>query len=112
MNLIADKLARLDPPLKFLFEPRGTDMLLTLIDPAVPARVQRRLDPKLMMNKDALNLTLVYAVNELRAKGSHGLWKRITFLSDTSSTHQMEPGASIAYPLRAVRTMAERSSGR
>ncbi|MBW5416318.1 hypothetical protein EGJ52_16270 [Pseudomonas luteola] len=71
MNLIADKLARLDPPLKFLFEPRGSDMLLTLIDPAVPARVQRRLDPKLMMNKDALNLTLVYAVNELRAKGSH-----------------------------------------
>ncbi|GGM17937.1 hypothetical protein ACFQDN_23805 [Pseudomonas asuensis] len=71
MNLIADKLAHLDPPLKFLFEPRGPDILLTLIDPVVPARVQRRLDPKLMANKDALNLTLVYAVNELRAKGSH-----------------------------------------
>lgn len=45
-------------------------MLVTLIDPSVPAKVSRLIERKHMQDVHYLNLVVLHAVNELRRKGS------------------------------------------
>lgn len=71
MDNLRRALAALDPPLKHFIEYRGGDMLLTLLDPGVPAKVSRLITKRTMKNVTALNIMVLYAVNELRLKGSH-----------------------------------------
>jgi len=63
-------LAQLDPPLKHLLEMRGQTMLLTIMDPAIPAKAERSLEPRQYQNEDLLYVVLLHAINELRGKGS------------------------------------------
>ncbi|MDT3721004.1 hypothetical protein [Pseudomonas oryzihabitans] len=71
MNRLKETLATLNPPVKHFFEYRGEDVLLTLLDPGVPAKVSRLITRRTVMNTVALNVMVLYAVNELRVKGSH-----------------------------------------
>lgn len=71
MNRLKEALAALDPPVKHFIEYRGGDTLLTLIDPEVPAKVSRLITRRTIASIEALNITVLYAVNELRLKGSH-----------------------------------------
>ena len=71
MRSLSNTLSALDPPIKHITEWRGTSMLITLLDPSVPAKVTRLVEDAARTDYGLLNLTLLYAVNELRAKGSH-----------------------------------------
>lgn len=71
MKGLSEALAALDPPVKHLAEWRSESLLLTLIDPGVPAKVTRLIEKKTLADVKALNLVVIYAVNELRLKGSH-----------------------------------------
>lgn len=71
MNRLKESLATLDPPIKHFVEYRGGDVLLTLLDPKVPARVSRLITRRTVANGEALDIMVLYAVNELRLKGSH-----------------------------------------
>jgi len=71
MNRLKEALAMLDPPVKHFIEYRGEDVLLTLLDPKVPAKVSRLIVKRTILNIEALNIMVLYAVNELRLKGSH-----------------------------------------
>lgn len=71
MDDLRRALSALDPPVKHFVEYRISGMLLTLLDPEVPAKVSRFITSRTMRNAEALNLTILYAVNELRLKGSH-----------------------------------------
>ncbi|WP_263263891.1 hypothetical protein [Pseudomonas sp. RIT-PI-S] len=64
-------LERLDPPLRHSVETRGDEVLLTLEDPQVPAKVQRNLEHRQWHNDTVLAVILLHAINELRGKGSH-----------------------------------------
>jgi len=46
-------------------------MLLTLLDIEIYASVFRFITPRTMRSAEALNLTILYAINELRVKSSH-----------------------------------------
>ncbi|WP_186309278.1 hypothetical protein [Pseudomonas oryzihabitans] len=46
-------------------------MLLTLLDIEIHASVFRFITARTMRSAEALNLTILYAINELRVKGSH-----------------------------------------
>lgn len=72
MEGLAARLALLEPPIRHFIEWRGDDgLLVTLIDPSVPARVSRHIDRKHLQDVHYLNLVVLHAVNELRRKGSH-----------------------------------------
>ena len=71
MNRLKKALELLDPPVKHFIEYRGQDVLLTLLDPRVPAKVSRLIVKRTVLNVEALNIMVLYAVNELRLKGSH-----------------------------------------
>ncbi len=64
-------LSALDPPIKHFIEYRSSGMLLTLLDIEIYASVFRFITPRTMRSAEALNLTILYAINELRVKGSH-----------------------------------------
>jgi len=64
-------LERLDPPVKHTVEARGEQVLLTLVDPQIPAKVQRNLESRQWHNDKVLLVILLHAINELRGKGSH-----------------------------------------
>jgi hypothetical protein len=70
MNRLKEALEMLDPPVKHFIEYRGEDVLLTLLDPKVPAKVSRLITRRTVLNSEALNVMVLYAVNELRLKGS------------------------------------------
>jgi len=72
MERLAARLALLQPPIRHFIEWRGDGgLLVTLIDPAVPASVSRHIDRKHLQDVHYLNLVVLHAVNELRRKGSH-----------------------------------------
>lgn len=71
MATIEEVLDQLDPPLKHQCEERGTSLHLTLNDPSVPATVERNLSQREVENAALFQVILLYAVNELRGKGSH-----------------------------------------
>jgi hypothetical protein len=70
MDSLKEMLARLDPPLKHSIEMRGEQMLLTLMDPVIPAKVERNLQPRIYQNVDLFYAAILHAINELREKGS------------------------------------------
>ncbi|WP_040262962.1 hypothetical protein [Pseudomonas massiliensis] len=70
MDSLKTLLAQLDPPLKHHVEMRGEDMLLTLVDPLIPAKAERSLQPRQYQNPGLLYVVLLHAINELRGKGS------------------------------------------
>lgn len=71
MDDLRQALSVLDPPIRHFIEYRSSGMLLTLLDIEVPAKVFRFITPRTMRSAKALNLTIIYAINELRVKGSH-----------------------------------------
>lgn len=85
MNRLKEALASLDPPVKHFIEYRGGDALLTLVDPQVPAKVSRLITKRTMMSIEALNIMVLYAVNELRLKGSHVPLQADTILIDKAA---------------------------
>lgn len=71
MEKLAARLASLHPPVGHFLEWRADgSLLVTLIDPSVPAKVSRLIDRKHMQDVHYLNLVVLHAVNELRRKGS------------------------------------------
>lgn len=70
MQSLKALLAQLDPPLKHSVEMRGGTMLLTVIDPSIPAKAERSLQPRQYENQQLLYVILLHAINELRGKGS------------------------------------------
>lgn len=71
MASIEAVLDSLDPPLKHSCERQDDSLLLTLIDPDVPTSVHRRLTAHELEDSLLLQVVLLYAVNEIRGKGSH-----------------------------------------
>lgn len=71
MDSLRDQLAALHPPLEHRLESQGDNLVITLINPARPARVTRTLNQRLVHNTPLLYEVLRDAVNELRAMGSH-----------------------------------------
>lgn len=71
MDDLRQALSALDPPIKYFIEYRSSGMLLTLLDIEIYASVFRFITPRTMRSAEALNLTILYAINELRVKGSH-----------------------------------------
>lgn len=70
MQSLKSLLAQLDPPLKHTMEMRGDTMLLTIMDPAIPAKAERTLEPRQYQNEDLLYVVVLHTINELRGKGS------------------------------------------
>jgi hypothetical protein len=70
MASFKEVLAGLDPPLKHQCETIGEFLHLTLMDPNVPAAVERRIPAHQLADQVAFQLLVLYAVNELRRKGS------------------------------------------
>lgn len=70
MNLLAEQLAALNPPLQHIIESQGEAIILTLIDPQRPARVSRSLSKTLADNTQLLYVVIREAINEIRALGS------------------------------------------
>jgi hypothetical protein len=70
MDSLKALLAQLDPPLKHTVEMRSEVMLLTVLDPALPAKAERLLQPRQYQNQDLLYVVVLHAINELRGKGS------------------------------------------
>lgn len=60
----------LDPPLKHECEIKGEHLHLTLIDPNIPASVERQIPTHELKDPVAFQLLVLYAVNEIRRKGS------------------------------------------
>ena len=56
-------------------------MHLALIDASIPARVHRRLARHEFQNEMTFRMILLYAVNELRGKGSHAPLQAISSLT-------------------------------
>lgn len=71
MEALRSQLAALDPPLKHQSESQGKNLVITLIDPARPAKVTRTLNESLLRNTPLLYDVIRDAVNELRAIGCH-----------------------------------------
>lgn len=71
MKGLGKVLEALDPPVKHFAEWRTEGLLLTLLDPGVPAKVTRFISKKTLADVETLNVVVLYAVNELRLKGSH-----------------------------------------
>lgn len=71
MATLEDALNVLDPPVKHEIRRVGESVSLLLIDPDIPAVAQRSLSVHELENLGKLRLIVLYAVNELRAKGSH-----------------------------------------
>lgn len=71
MPTIEEVLSRLDPPVKHELQIQDDHASLLLLDPSVPAMVQRCLTIHEANNKHQLRIVLLYAINELRRKGSH-----------------------------------------
>ena len=70
MQALKSQLAALDPPIKHEIQSQGDNLLITLIDPARPARVSRVLNQGLVRNTALLYEVIRDAINELRASGS------------------------------------------
>lgn len=70
MDGLKDRLASLRPPIGHFLEWREDGLLITLIDPSLPAKVARLVDRKHFGDVQYLNLVVLHAVNELRRKGS------------------------------------------
>lgn len=70
MDGLKDRLAALRPPVGHFLEWREDGLLITLIDPSIPAKVSRLVNRKQMGDVQVLNLVVLHAVNELRRKGS------------------------------------------
>ncbi|WP_263259602.1 MULTISPECIES: hypothetical protein [Pseudomonas] len=70
MQALRSQLAALDPPIKHEIQSQGDNLLITLIDPARPARVSRTLNQALVRNTALLYEVIRDAINELRAGGS------------------------------------------
>ncbi|AXA65370.1 MULTISPECIES: hypothetical protein [Pseudomonas] len=70
MQALRSQLAALDPPIKHEIQSQGDNLLITLIDPARPARVSRTLNQTLVRNTALLYEVIRDAINELRAGGS------------------------------------------
>jgi len=71
MNELARSLASLNPPLRHAVEQKDDGYLLTLTDDAIPATVVRHIRNDATRTSAALNILILYAVNELRLKGAH-----------------------------------------
>jgi len=61
----------LDPPVKHEVLQDGEKLSILLLDPHVPASVQRNLSRSEYNDPVYFRLILLYAINELRGKGSH-----------------------------------------
>jgi hypothetical protein len=70
MASFEEVLAGLDPPLKHTYEMTGEALHLTLIDPNIPATVQRQIPKHELADPVAFQTLVLYAVNEIRRKGS------------------------------------------
>lgn len=71
MASIEQVLDQLDPPLKHRCETQDGKLQLTLIDPDAHAQVHRSLSASELADPVGFRITLLYAVNEIRGKGSH-----------------------------------------
>ncbi|WP_213880193.1 hypothetical protein [Pseudomonas sp. dw_358] len=71
MATLEQALDSLDPPIKHELHHQGSRVLLCLSDPGVPASVERDLSEAELNNRAQFQMIVLYAVNELRAKGSH-----------------------------------------
>lgn len=71
MKSLKDQLAALDPPLKYALLDRGNITVISLIDPSLPAKVERSLDKALLSNNLLLYIVIRDAVDELRQMGGH-----------------------------------------
>lgn len=71
MASIEAVLAGLDPPLKHVCEMDEDTLHLTLTDPNVPATVERHLARHEYQDPVTFQMLVLYAINEIRRKGSH-----------------------------------------
>lgn len=63
MDDLRQALSALDPPIKYFIEYRNSGMLLTLLGIKVRVKVFRFITPRTMRSAEALNLTVLYAIN-------------------------------------------------
>lgn len=71
MDSLRARLEALDPPVKSFLEWRADGWLVCLVDPSVPAMVYRVIEWSVMNDLGQTNMIILYAVNELRRKGSN-----------------------------------------
>lgn len=72
MQALKDRLANLDPPVKSLIRQVGSDeILITLIDPTIPAKVERKIRARYARNADLLYVIVRDAVDSLKRQGGH-----------------------------------------
>lgn len=68
---IHDVLSHLSPPIKYELEQRGERFTLRLYDEQLGIEAVRTLNLQEFLNKSQFRIIVLYAVNELRSKGSH-----------------------------------------
>lgn len=71
MDSLRARLEALDPPVKSFLEWRPEGLIISLLDPEVPAKTCRLIAWDAMTDLYQSNLIILHAVNELRRKGSH-----------------------------------------
>lgn len=71
MTTLTEALESLDPPVKHELIIEADSASLLLYDPLVPAFVQRHLHGYEFHNAAQFRIIVLYAINELRRKGSH-----------------------------------------
>lgn len=68
---IHDVLSHLSPPIKYHLEQHGERFTLRLYDEQLGIEAVRSVNLHEFLNKSQFRIIVLYAVNELRSKGSH-----------------------------------------
>ena len=71
MRSLKEQLAALSPPLTYELLDRGEVTIISIIDPSLPAKVERSLEKSLLSNNLLLYVVIRDAVDELRKKSGH-----------------------------------------
>ena len=71
MRTVKQVLESLDPPIKYKMHAFEGEISLRFMDDSVPASVERILSKHELEDPVQFRIIVLYAVNELRGKGSH-----------------------------------------
>ncbi|WP_434136970.1 hypothetical protein JQR88_24570 (plasmid) [Pseudomonas luteola] len=71
MRSLKEQLAALSPPLTYELLDRGDVTIISIIDPSLPAKVERSLEKSLLNNNLLLYVVIRDAVDELRRLGGY-----------------------------------------
>jgi hypothetical protein len=71
MRPLKEQLSALNPPLTYEILDRGSVTVISIVDPALPAKVERSQEKSLLKNNLLLYVIIRDAVDELRKMGGH-----------------------------------------